>query len=68
MNFTPFLKMIDSDWTPYSSREEWADVKPIPQFENGAPIAPIDYSEQFDQTMSYFRAICKSEEYSERAL
>ena len=43
--FTPFLKMIDSDWVPYSDREEWADVTPIPQFENGAPIAPIDYSE-----------------------
>ncbi len=52
------------DWKPYAEREDFADLEPIPQFENGPPIAPIDYSPRFAETMAYFRAICKKEEVS----
>ncbi|KAK3825516.1 MAG: protein farnesyltransferase [Benniella sp.] len=47
---------------------EWADVVPIPQDDGPNPLVPIAYAEEYSKTMGYFRAICRSEEMSERAL
>ncbi len=57
---------------PLSQREEWSDVKPLPEFEAGAPIAQIDYSPEctsyaVEEVMGYFRAIVKANEVSQRA-
>lgn len=60
------------DFIPFSEREEWKDVEPIPEFDPAPPIAPIDYSPICKfylvvEIMSYFRAIIKAEEISIRA-
>mmetsp|Transcript_1018 Transcript_1018/g.2380 ORF Transcript_1018/g.2380 Transcript_1018/m.2380 type:complete len:307 (+) Transcript_1018:89-1009(+) len=53
---------------PFSEREEWNDVTPIPQDDGPDPVVPIRYSAQFRETMDYFRAILEADERSERAL
>jgi protein farnesyltransferase/geranylgeranyltransferase type-1 subunit alpha len=58
----------EDDWIPFSKRPEWADVQPVPQDDGPYPICPINYSEQFRETMDYFRAIILKDERSERAL
>lgn len=57
---------------PLRLRPEWQDVQPLPEFEDGAPIAKIDYSTEctlhaVDEVMSYFRAIVHKGEVSQRA-
>lgn len=57
---------------PLSQRPEWQDVTPLPEFEDGAPIAKIDYSPEctmyaVQEVMSYFRAIVHKGEVSRRA-
>ncbi|KAF7325342.1 hypothetical protein MVEN_02634900 [Mycena venus] len=53
---------------PYSTRSEWADVVPIPQYEKANPLAPILYSEEYKDATDYFRAVVKAGEKSERVL
>ena len=59
-----------SVFVPFAERNGlWDDVEPLEQYEGGpAPIAPIPYTPQYTEVMSYFRAILKKEEASERAL
>jgi len=63
----------DSDcetWVPFSERPEWADMKPIPEHPSSdiPPVCHIAYSDNFRQTMDYFRGVLCAQEYSERAL
>ncbi|KAF9162075.1 CAAX geranylgeranyltransferase alpha subunit [Mortierella sp. AD011] len=56
------------DEVPFYEKPEWADVVPIPQDDGPNPLVPIAYTKDYSTTMDYFRAICRSEEQSERAL
>ncbi|KAF5203074.1 farnesyltransferase/geranylgeranyltransferase type-1 subunit alpha [Thalictrum thalictroides] len=53
---------------PISERKEWLDVKPIPQDEGPNPVVPIAYTDDFRETMDYFRAVYLSDERSPRSL
>ncbi|KAG1876401.1 hypothetical protein F4604DRAFT_1761388 [Suillus subluteus] len=52
----------------YSQRPEWADVVPLEQYENVAPLAPIFYTDEYKDATNYFRGIVKSVEMSPRVL
>ncbi|KAJ6612684.1 protein prenylyltransferase [Mycena sp. CBHHK59/15] len=52
----------------YSARPEWADVVPVPQYENTTPLAPIFYAEEYRDVTDYFRGIVKAGEKSARVL
>lgn len=41
-------------WVFYSEREEWKDVKPIPQEEGSQPIVAIAYSAKCTHSISPF--------------
>ena len=58
---------VTVEYIPYSSRDEWSDVKPEPQDDIDHPVAAIKYSERFRDTFDYFRAILRLNEKSERA-
>jgi hypothetical protein len=51
-----------------SQDPEWADVTPIPQDDGPNPLVPIAYKPDFIETMGYFRAVYKANEFSPRAL
>ncbi|KMT15708.1 hypothetical protein BVRB_3g056900 [Beta vulgaris subsp. vulgaris] len=53
---------------PLSQRPEWADVTPVPQDDGPNPVVPIAYTDEFRETMDYFRAVYVSEEHSPRSL
>eukprot|EP00252_Welwitschia_mirabilis_P000938 TRINITY_DN10923_c0_g1_i1.p1 TRINITY_DN10923_c0_g1~~TRINITY_DN10923_c0_g1_i1.p1 ORF type:complete len:346 (+),score=54.00 TRINITY_DN10923_c0_g1_i1:130-1167(+) len=56
------------EWVPLSKRDEWRDVKPIPQDDGPRPVVPITHTAQFRECMDYFRAIFAADERSPRAL
>lgn len=53
---------------PLSKRQEWSDVVPIPQDDGPDPIVSIAYTDEFRETMDYFRAVFAADERSPRAL
>lgn len=53
---------------PYSEREEWKDVTPVPQNDGPSPLAVIRYPPGFEEVHGYFRAIQQRNETSQRAL
>lgn len=55
-------------YVPLSERPEWSDVVPVPQNDGPNPIVLIEYSSEFVEVMSYFRAIVAAKEHSPRAL
>ena len=57
--FVPFLER---------SGDNWRDIEPVAQYEEGlAPICAINYKKDYQEVMSYFRAVLKAKEVSERA-
>ncbi|KAK4561087.1 CAAX geranylgeranyltransferase alpha subunit [Recurvomyces mirabilis] len=51
----------------YSEDPLWADIEPLPTDEGGPnPLAAIAYSEEYEETMSYMRAVMAANEYSDR--
>ncbi|KAG0209144.1 CAAX geranylgeranyltransferase alpha subunit [Mortierella sp. GBA30] len=57
----------DDEDIPFYKQTKWADVVPIPQDDGPNPLVPIAYTIEYSTTMDYFRAICRSQEQSERA-
>jgi len=58
----------EDDGVPYSQRESWKDVTPVPQDDGPYPLAVIKYPPGFEEVHSYFRAIQQGNEFSHRAL
>ena len=58
----------ESDYIPYSQRDEWKDVIPIEQIDGPNAPCQIAYTDEFKDVMNYFRAIVAKNEISERAL
>jgi protein farnesyltransferase/geranylgeranyltransferase type-1 subunit alpha len=53
----------------YSSSPEWTDIVPLPTDEGGSnPLAAIAYTDEYEEAMSYLRAVMAANEYSERVL
>jgi protein farnesyltransferase/geranylgeranyltransferase type-1 subunit alpha len=53
----------------YSDDPAWSDVKPLPTDEGGPNgLALIAYSTEYEETMSYLRAVMAANEFSERVL
>ncbi len=57
---------MSSEYIPYNRREKWNDIQPLPI--PSVPICPINYSEEYSDTMSTFRAILAKQEISHRSL
>ena len=63
------LNLCESTMRKYSEDSTWEDVVPLPTDEGGPnPLAAIAYSEEYEETMSYLRAVMGSNEYSSRVL
>eukprot|EP00833_Pecoramyces_ruminatium_P000897 jgi/Orpsp1_1/1174929/evm.model.c7180000051994.1 len=57
------------EFVPLSKRPEWADIEPIPQYDESKPrLIIINYEKEYSDAMDIFRAIVKKNEFSERAL
>ena len=53
----------------YSEDPQWSDVVPLPTDEGGPnPLAAIAYAPEYEEAMSYLRAVMAANEYSERVL
>eukprot|EP01132_Coremiostelium_polycephalum_P003174 gene3174-3973_t len=66
-----FDRKADTDtyqYIPFSDREEWKDITPVPQDDGPHPICPIAYTQEFIDKMNYFRAILIKQEKSLRVL
>ncbi|KAH8377043.1 hypothetical protein KR093_002940 [Drosophila rubida] len=59
---------LGTDWLPYSERDDWADVTPLPQDDGPNPVVSIAYSPKFREVFDYMRAIIAKGEKSQRAL
>ncbi|KAL1634162.1 CAAX geranylgeranyltransferase alpha subunit [Neofusicoccum ribis] len=53
----------------YAESDEWQDIEPIP-LDDGGPnaLAAITYSDEYDEAMSYLRAVMARNEMSDRVL
>ncbi|KAF8707943.1 Protein prenyltransferase alpha subunit repeat, partial [Rhizoctonia solani] len=66
---SPATSVFDAAKLPYSVRQDWSDLTPIPQHEPGfAPLCPIMYSNEYRDAMDYFRALVQAGEHSKRGL
>ena len=62
------MASFTDDTTTLDFASTFSDVTPLPQHDGPFPICAIQYPERFALAMSYFRAILKSGELSERSL
>ncbi|KAI9196118.1 hypothetical protein LWI28_021168 [Acer negundo] len=62
------MESDEGERLPMSRRPEWSDVTPLPQDDGPDPVVPIDYKQDFTETMDYFRALYRAQERSPRAL
>lgn len=58
----------EDERVPLSQQPEWSDVIPLRQNDGPNPIVPISYTDEFTETMDYFRALYLADERSNRAL
>lgn len=49
------------------NKEEWKDITPISQFSDNVQVLRIQYPEEYETTLNYFRGILDKKELSERA-
>ena len=56
------------EFVPYSKREDWKDVTPVPQDDGPEPLVVIRYPPNFEEVHDYFRAIVSRNEFSQRAM
>ena len=58
-----------SSMSKYSEDPQWSDIVPLPTQEGGPnPLAAIAYAPEYEEAMSYLRAVMAANEYSERVL
>ena len=55
------------DFVSYKTRPEWSDVEPI-SIKTETSIMDIKYTARYEEAFSYFRAMLKEDELSERSL
>lgn len=62
--------MSSSGYVSWGNRPGWEDVVPIPQDDGPVdkPVVQIPYTDEFKDTMNYFRALLHKQELSHRAL
>ncbi|KAL9649450.1 hypothetical protein ABK040_000689 [Willaertia magna] len=63
-----FFTSQSKKFIPHSERDEFKDIQPIEQDEGQNPIVRIAYTDEFKDTMNYFRSILQLNEMSERSL
>lgn len=66
--FLPTMSFTFDDTPLYAEQAEWADVVPVPQYQGIDTLAPINYSEEYQDATDYFRGIVKTGEMSPRVL
>ena len=67
-NIMENLRLGESRPRFLDENDQWENLAPIPQYEEGlAPICAIKYKPEYAEVMSYFRAVLKAEEVSDRA-
>ncbi|KAL1730592.1 hypothetical protein EV714DRAFT_272547 [Schizophyllum commune] len=62
------MPLNSDDVLLYSQRPDWADVRPLEQYEGVNPLAPIFYTDEYKDATNYLRGVIKTGEKSERVL
>jgi protein farnesyltransferase/geranylgeranyltransferase type-1 subunit alpha len=52
----------------YTESPDWKDIIPLPQEDGEQPLAQIAYTEEYEEAVSYLRAMMARDETSQRVL